>query len=182
MNDIIASGTIHTFKSFFQKKIEHNVIIDPFSCLVKLALLRFLDTGTKISIKQNTLFFNSPTYIQGIVRFLYGDNREHLHNLYLPIQKCVEWYWNDSNPDMIYIFKNAVIGLKMLKHSYSEYATIQHTIDYYIIILMQKNATLIAKIGISSLDIDTLTNNLLNDNINININTTTNNKSSLDTS
>ena len=110
MNDIIASGTIQTFKSIFQKKPEHNVIIDPFSCLVKLALLRFLDTGTKISINQNSLFFNSPTYIQGIVRFLYGDNREHLHNLYLPIQKCVEWYWNDSSPDMIYIFKNAVIS------------------------------------------------------------------------
>jgi hypothetical protein len=111
MNDIIASGTIQTLKSIFQKKPEHNVIIDPFSCLVKLSLLRFLDSGTKISINNNRLFFNSPTYIQGIVRFIYGDNREHLHNLYLPIQKCVEWFWDEKNTDMIYIFNNAVIGL-----------------------------------------------------------------------
>ena len=164
MNDIIASGAIQGLKSLFHKKTEHNVIIDPFSCLIKLSLLRFLDSGTKISIHNNCLYFNSPTYVQGIIRFMYGDNREHLHNLYLPIQKSVEWYWNDKNNDMTYIFNNAVVGLKMLKNAYSEYATIQHTLDYYIIILMQKNATLIAKMGIKSLDIDTLTNELLNDN------------------
>jgi hypothetical protein len=175
MNDIIASGTLQTLKSIFQKKTEHNVIIDPFSCLVKLSLLRFLDSGTKISINNNRLCFNSPTYIQGIVRFLYGDNREHLHNLYLPIQKCVEWFWDETHTDMIYIFNNAVIGLKILKQAYSEYATIQHTIDYYIIILMQKNATLIAKMGISSLSIENLTNELLDEtthkNTNMNANT-----------
>ena len=164
MNDIIASGALQGLKSLFQKKTEHNVIIDPFSCLIKLSLLRFLDAGTKISIHNNCLYFNSPTYVQGIIRFMYGDNREHLHNLYLPIQKSVEWYWNDKNNDMTYIFNNAVVGLKMLKNSYSEYATIQHTLDYYIIILMQKNATLIAKMGINSLDIDTLTNELLDNN------------------
>ena len=172
MNDIIASGALQGLKSLFQKKTEHNVIIDPFSCLIKLSLLRFLDAGTKISIHNNCLYFNSPTYVQGIIRFMYGDNREHLHNLYLPIQKSVEWYWNDKNNDMTYIFNNAVVGLKMLKNSYSEYATIQHTLDYYIIILMQKNATLIAKMGINSLDIDTLTNELLDDNEENNTNTT----------
>ncbi len=180
MNDIISSGALQSLKLIFQKKPEHNVIIDPFSCLVKLSLLRFLDSGTKISISQNRLYFNPPTYIQGIVRFIYGDNREHLHNLYLPIQKCVEWYWDEENTDIIYIFNNAVVGLKMLKHAYSEYATIQHTIDYYIIILMQKNATLIAKMGISSLDIDKLTSELLdeathiNTTMNINIANSTN--------
>ena len=163
MNDIIASGAIQSLKSIFQKKTEHNVIIDPFGCLIKLSLLRFLDSGTKISINKNCLYFNSPTYVQGIVRFLYGDNREHLHNLYLPIQKCVEWFWDEMNTDMIYIFNNAVVGLKILKKAYSEFATIQHTIDYYIIILMQKNATLIAKMGISSLNIENLTNELLDE-------------------
>ncbi len=92
---------------------------------------------------------------------MYGDNREHLHNLYLPIQKCVEWFWNDKNDDITYMFNNAVIGLKMLKSAYSEYATIQHTLDYYIIILMQKNANLIEKLGITSLDIEKITSYLI---------------------
>ena len=161
MNDLITSGTIQSLKILFQKKVERNVIIDPFSCLVKLSLLRFLDNGTKISIYQNRIHFNSPSYIQGFIRFMYGDNREHLHNLYLPIQKCVEWYWDEKKPDMIYMFNNAVIGLKMLKFAYNEYATIQHTIDYYIIIMMQKNAHLISKMGFTTLDIAKITNGMM---------------------
>ena len=150
-------SSIHSITSIFNKQIERNVIIDPFSCLMKLSLLRFLDKGTKISISKNRIYFNTPSYIQGFVRFIYGDNREHLHNLYLPIQKCVEWFWDEKNLDITYMFNNAVIGLKMLKSAYSEYATIHHTIDYYIIIMMQKNTYLIGKIGITSLDIDKIT-------------------------
>ena len=163
MNDFITSGTIHSIKSIFQKTAERNVIIDPFSCLIKLSLLRFLDSGTKISIYKNRIHFNAPTYTQGFIRFLYGDNREHLHNLYLPIKKCVEWFWNDKNSDMTYMFNNAVVGLKMLKTAYGNYDTIQHTINYFTIILMQKNASLISKLGIGSLDIDMLTNNILDE-------------------
>ena len=164
ITDLITSGAMHSLKSVFQKKKERNVIIDPFSCLVKLSLIRYLDEGTKISIYQNRLNFNAPSYIQGIVRFVYGDNREDLHNILLPIQKCVEWYWNDRNTDMIYMFNNAVLGLKFLKNSYSTYATIQHTLDYYIIILMQKNTAVMSKMGISTIDIERLTQTLLDSN------------------
>jgi len=157
ITDIITSGAMHSLKSVFQKKKERNVIIDPFSCLVKLSLIRYLDEGTKISIYQNRLNFNAPSYIQGIVRFMYGDNREDLHNILLPIQKCVEWYWNDKHLDMVYMFNNAVLGLKFLKNSYSTYATIQHTLDYYIIILMQKNKAIMGQMGISTIDIERLT-------------------------
>jgi hypothetical protein len=165
LSELITSGAMHSLKCVFQKKKERNVIIDPFSCLVKLSLIKYLDEGTKVSIYQNRLNFNSPTYAQGIIRFMYGDNREDLHNILLPIQKCVEWYWNEKNEDMVYMFNNAVLGLKFLKNSYSAYATIQHTIDYYIIILMQKNTTLMSRMGINSIDIDKLTNAILyNDN------------------
>lgn len=162
MTDIIASGAIHSLKSFFIKKKEKNTIIDPFSCLVKLSLLKFLDKGTKISVYQNRICFNSPTYIQGMVRFIYGDGREDLHNIFQPIQKCVEWFWDEKNDDIIYMFNNAVNGLKILKCSYSTYATIQHTIDYYIIILMQKNNDLISKLGINILDINKITDVVCN--------------------
>ena len=158
ITDFIASGAMHSLKMVFQKKKERNVIIDPFSCLVKLSLIKYLEEGTKITIYQNRLNFNTPSYVQGIVRFLYGDNREDLHNILLPLQKCVEWFYNDTNPDMIYMFNNAVQGLKFLKKSYSTYATIQHTLDYYIIILMQRNSSMMAKMGFNSIDVDKLTN------------------------
>ena len=162
LSDIITSGAMYSLKSVFQKKKDRNVIIDPFSCLVKLSLIKYLDEGTKVSIYQNRLNFNTPSYIQGIIRFMYGDNREDLHNILLPIQKCVEWYWNEKDNDIVYMFNNAVMGLKFLKNSYSTYATIQHTIDYYIIILMQKNTSIMSKMGINSIDIEKLTNSILN--------------------
>lgn len=161
ITDLITSGAMHSLKCVFQKKKERNVIIDPFSCLVKLSLIRYLEEGTKVSIYQNRLNFNAPSYMQGIVRFMYGDNREDLHNILLPIQKCVEWYWNDKNTEIVYMFNNAVLGLKFLKNSYSTYATIQHTLDYYIIILMQKNTTVMARMGINSIDIERLTSAIL---------------------
>jgi hypothetical protein len=182
MNEFIASGAIQSIKLLFQKKADRNVIIDPFSCLIKLSLLRFLDNGTKISIYQNSIHFNSPSYIQGIIRFMYGDNREHLHNLYLPIQKCVEWFWNEKNDDIIYMFNNAVIGLKMLKESYNEYATIQHTIDYYIIIIMQRNSQLISRMGFTTLDIEKITNGMIDCESHINSNINENNKNIIENS
>jgi hypothetical protein len=97
-----------------------------------------------------------------MVRFIYGDGREDLHNIFQPIQKCVEWFWDEKNDDIIYMFNNAVNGLKILKCSYSTYATIQHTIDYYIIILMQKNNDLISKLGINILDINKITDVVCN--------------------
>ncbi len=179
ITDLITSGAMHSLKSVFQKKKERNVIIDPFSCLVKLSLIRYLDEGTKISIYQNRLNFNAPSYIQGIVRFMYGDNREDLHNILLPIQKCVEWYWNDKHIDMVYMFNNAVLGLKFLKNSYSTYATIQHTLDYYIIILMQKNKAIMSQMGISTIDIERLTTALQVSNTNeIDVSSSTNASSS----
>ena len=179
LSDIITSGSIHSIKYILQKK-EKNVIIDPFSCLIKLCLIKYLDEGTKISIHQNRLNFNAPSYIQGFIRFIYGDNREDLHNILLPIQKCSEWFWNDNNNDMIYLFNNAVLGLKFLKHSYSAYATIQHTIDYYIIILMQRNTQKITNTYNNTYDNNnnnnTNTTNTNNTNTNNTNNTNTNTK------
>lgn len=127
-----------SLKHIFTSTKEKNIIIDPFSCIVKLCLLNKMPEGTKISIYENKIYFNEPNYAQGVIRFIYGDNREDLHNLFAPINKFVNWYWNDENTDMIEVFDKAVSGLKRLKRAYGTWATIQHTIDYYILILMRK--------------------------------------------
>ena len=118
------------------KNKEKNIIIDPFSCLTKLALMSYLNDGTKISINNNQIYFNDPHYNQGVVRFIYGDNREDLHNLFIPIQKAKEWFFNENDENIVYFFNKSVGGLKNLKKSYGQYATIQHTIDYYITVLI----------------------------------------------
>lgn len=140
MQDIILStmsnGLYHSIFSMMTHKKEKNIIIDPFSCLTKLSLLAYLQDGTKISINNNQIYFNDPNYGQGVMRFLCGDNREDLHNLLAPIEKAREWFYREDNEHIVYFFKKAVSGLKNLKKSYGQFATIQHTIDYYIHVLI----------------------------------------------
>ena len=139
MFNILSSNLASSISNVFMSKKERHIILDPFSCLVKLALLKYLPTGTKISIYENKLYFNEPGNFQGIVRFIYGDGREDLHNLYQPIRKCAKWFWCDSNKEIKYLFQNAVGGIRMLKGAYSSWSTIQHTLDYYILILIQND-------------------------------------------
>jgi hypothetical protein len=149
----MSNGLLNSIKYFIFNKKDKNIIIDPFSCIIKLSLLSYQTEGTKISINENQIFFNEPSYGQGIIRYLYGDGREDLHNLFKPIQKSVEWYKIPSLPDIDFLFNRAILGLIALKKSYGKYETIQHTIDYYITIL---NGNL------TSINIEDMTQSIIN--------------------
>ena len=58
LSDIITSGAMHSLKCVFQKKKERNVIIDPFSCLVKLSLIKYLQNCFPIHplLPKNNIF------------------------------------------------------------------------------------------------------------------------------
>ena len=135
----MSNGLYHSIFNMLTQKKEKNIIIDPFSCLTKLCLLAYSNGGTKISITNNQIYFNDPNYSQGMLRFLCGDNREDLHNLLAPIQKAREWFFHDDDEYIVYFFNKGIDGLKNLKKSYGQYETIQHTIDYYIHVLINGN-------------------------------------------
>tara|TARA_Y100000389_G_C17414938_1_gene493129 strand:+ start:44 stop:706 length:663 start_codon:yes stop_codon:yes gene_type:complete len=129
---IVYDGFFHSFTSVLTYKKENNIIIDPMSCMVKLALLGFYPKGTKISIYNNQLLFNEPSILQGTLRYYYGYGREDLHNLYNPIQKCIDWYWTQHDKNILLLFSLAVAGLENLINTYSVNCTIKHTLNYYI--------------------------------------------------
>ena len=131
----MSTGLYDSIKYFLFNKKDKNIIIDPFSCIIKLGLLSYQNKGTKISIIDNQINFNGPNVGQGIIRYLYGDGREDLHNLFKPIQKSVEWYREKDFNDIGFLFERAKVGMLVLKKSYGKFETIQHTIDYYISIL-----------------------------------------------
>lgn len=131
----MSTGLYNSIKYFLFQKKDKNIIIDPFSCIIKLGLLSYQEEGTKISIIDNQINFNEPNAGQGIIRYLYGDGREDLHNLFRPIQKSVEWYKLSKYKDIDFLFTRAIAGMNILKKSYGKFETIQHTIDYYISIL-----------------------------------------------
>mgnify|MGYP006133581039 CR=1 FL=1 len=125
---------------FFSYKKDKNIIIDPISCLVKLSILSLYPKGTKISISNNGLSFNNSTVFQGSIRFIKGDCREDLHNIFKPIQKSIEWYWNTEvyGTTLEVLFNMSEKGLINLKNCYEANSTIQHSLDYYISYIKNK--------------------------------------------
>ncbi len=110
---------------------DKNIIIDPLSCLIKLSLLQYYPPGTKISIGDNINIID-PGMLQGAFRFMKGDGREDLHNLYVPLIKSIEWYWDQNNKEIKHLFDFAINGLLCLKNAYPTNSTICHTLDLYI--------------------------------------------------
>jgi hypothetical protein len=116
-----------------KNKDDKNIIIDPMSCLIKLSILKFCPIGTKISIGDNMITILDPGLLQGAVRFIKGDGREDLHNLYIPLIKSIEWYYKSKiDSEIKTLFDFSINGLEILKLSYPINSTICHTLDLYI--------------------------------------------------
>lgn len=125
----------------FKNKPDKNIIIDPISCLIKLSILSLYPKGTKVSVSNNGINFSNSTIFQGTIRFIQGDCREDLHNLFKPIQKSIEWYWNNEvyETKLEELFIMSEKGLDNLKACYEPNSTIQHSLDHYILYLKNKN-------------------------------------------
>lgn len=123
--------------TYYQNKnTQKNLILEPLCCILKLILLQFKENGTKISVSDNSITFNEPSYGQGFVRSFYGDCREDLHNIYHPLLKSVEWY---PIKDFNIYYEECKKGLQILLQVYDDNTTIHHTISHYISIIEGKN-------------------------------------------
>jgi len=123
--------------TYYQNKnTQKNLILEPLCCILKLILLQYKEKDTKISVSDNSITFNEPSYGQGLVRSLYGDCREDLHNIYHPLLKSVEWYPIDK---FHVYYEECKKGLQLLLKVYDDNTTIHHTISHYISIIEGKN-------------------------------------------
>ena len=135
-------------QTLFQKAIsavqpnKYDQILEPFSTVIKLAIISFKEDGTKIAVSENKLYIQPPSPLQGAIRTAYGHNREEVHYLLKPILRCIETHpaMSDNhvlmNPYILHIYQLAIEGLKRLKKNYgSGTSTVSHTIDLYINIM-----------------------------------------------
>lgn len=114
--------------------ISKNLILEPRCCIFKIILLNYKSSGTKISINNNAITFNEPSYIQGILRYYMGDSRNDLHNIHNPLIKAMEL--SDLNNEInIYFFKKCIDGFNLLKEVYDKNTIIHHTINHYVNII-----------------------------------------------
>ena len=82
------------------------------------------------------MFIQRPSFYQGVVRYLYGNNREDICFLLKPIMRALEMYDPSDDEKLEYIFNKACIGLSKLKNSYNNTSsTVCHSLDLYISII-----------------------------------------------
>lgn len=108
-------------------------LLEPLSSVTRLAMLSFEDVGTKIAIYNNSITLQAPGLTQGVMRSIYGNKRNELHNLYKPIIMATQYYDSIKNDDIRTIFDYAVIGLEKLAKTYSEHENdiVCHSIKLY---------------------------------------------------
>ena len=111
-----------------------NLILEPLSCVLRIILLHYKEKGTKISIVDNGISYNSPSVVQGFFGSWYGDKREDLHNLCSPLIYFTKWYPKE-NDFFKGLYKECEKGFIVLKDVYDKHSTIHHTINHYLSIL-----------------------------------------------
>ncbi len=130
-NIIDLSNIITSFR--YNEKKNDSQVLDPFSCLIRLCLLNYKPSGTKLSFTNNKIVFQEPDFLQSAKRWSSGDSRQHIHNLYNPIFKLNQWY-NINTPQFIYLLNKSKYGLNQLLKCYNNNDSniISHSINYYI--------------------------------------------------
>lgn len=160
MNTILnqfINNNITNYLSFFTASTadNHGEILEPFCCMVKLSLLYYKPDKTKISIINNSIGYQEPTIIQSALRWKNGDKREHIYNLYNPIQKFLLWF-DLTDSKIIYIINCAIKGLEKLLICYNTDDSVTvHSIKYYINLLQESltNQSIISNNELSDSDI-----------------------------
>jgi len=115
---------------FKQKDNDDKQILDPLTTVIKIALLYFYDSGTKLTIYKNAITLQEPDIFQGTIRRTYGNSRNTLYNIKEPIVNCMTWFPYSRYPDLKNIYTYAIKGLEKLKKNYD--GMICDSIDNYI--------------------------------------------------
>jgi len=103
-------------------------VLEPISTIIKLGLLSFKCSYTKISIHSNKINIQEPYITQGFTRYINNDKRSDIAKLYIPILKAIDRY-DDNFKD---IFTLCIKGLVKLKQCYLGEDNINVMIDSYI--------------------------------------------------
>ena len=132
-----AANALSTFSNIYLFKQKKNMVLDPLTSVIRLAIFSFKDDGSKISISNNKISYCEPNVWQGTLRLAFGDNREDLHNLYNPIIRATEWY-SCEDESIKTLFELSIKGIEVLRKTYSKNSTIYHTLKLYLDIIQYK--------------------------------------------
>jgi hypothetical protein len=141
-------------KSHPKEKVD--MILEPLQVLTQLAVLSYLPVGTKISISNNILYLQQPTYFQGVTRWYQQDNKDDLYYLFHAIRRYYKWYKHKDDEVFTKILSLAIKGIEKLIETYNKIGitTITHTLNLYKNILEQNSDELFKDENHNSISVD----------------------------
>ena len=133
-------------------------ILDPFSVIIKLAILSNKPIGTKIRINNNIIYLQEPGPFQSVCRYIFNNNKTDIQYLYNPIELACQQYLTTSvikeNPKIRELFKCAQSGLNKMIETYKASSVMRICINYYLSLISNhleelNNTTLFKKDNMS---------------------------------
>lgn len=126
------SKTMKYFTKYNKKTIGDKIsVLEPISTIIKLGLLYYKSSYSKISIMSHKIHIQEPFVTQGLSRYINNDKRADIAKLYIPILKAIEKYQYNLREIFILCTK----GLINLKQCYVGEDNIHVMIDSYINLL-----------------------------------------------
>jgi len=123
-----------------KKKERFETILEPLQAITQLALLSFCPKGSKLSISNNLLYVQTPTWTQGLLRSYNKDARDDLYFLFSVIRRFNKFYKKstiskDSTEQLLFLklIELSKVGIDNLIQTYSESdkKALLHTLRMY---------------------------------------------------
>lgn len=122
-----------------KSKERFDIILEPMQAMSQIALISFCPKGSKLSISNNLLFIQTPTWIQGLTRSYNNDRRDDLFFLFNAIIRFNKFYSymktkpGEENKLYELILRLSKRGIDNLLQTYasSEQPSLLHTLQMY---------------------------------------------------
>ena len=114
----------------------HQVILDPLSVIIKLAIISNKPIGTKLRINNNIILLQEPGPFQALCRYFFKNNKTDIQYLYNPIEIACKKYLTKTviqeNPKIKDLFSCAQNGILKLIDTYKTCSVMRICLNYYL--------------------------------------------------
>jgi len=123
-----------------KKKERFDIILEPLQAMTQLAFMAFCPKGSKLSIANNLLVVQTPTWMQGILRTYNHDKRDDVFFLFNAIVRFSRFYGylqHDTNMESRQLHKLLItlskrgIDNMLLTYANVEQPALLHTLHMY---------------------------------------------------
>jgi hypothetical protein len=131
-----------------KKKERFDMILEPLQAITQLALISFCPVGSKLSISNNLLTIQIPSWSQGVLRTYNHDKKDDLFFLFSVISRFNKFYayLNSREDETSDLFDSLIdlskAGIDSIIQTYSrgEHAHLLHTLKMYRALLDKPDA------------------------------------------